>query len=332
MTQFHVKHGHTVKWRDGEDGFTSVHIFDEREIRAIQAALGAQRPLLLLGEPGVGKSQLARAAAEILGWNFCSLTIDAHTEARDLKWSEDLVARLARAQILGALRSVDNDPKDTADWLTASLASVDMKNFVKPGPLWWAFNWKTATEQAERADAPIIKSVGDANPGNRTVVLIDEIDKAQSELPNGLLEALGQREFTPSGHGEPVRARDDNWPLVIITSNEERRMPDAFIRRCAVHRIKLPDQRDELMPFLIERGAKHFPGLDEEILKIAAEMTVDDRFTCRDNRLFPLPGQAEYLDLLRAISADGKASTATARENLENLRPFFLRKHVNFPR
>lgn len=332
MTQFHVAPGQDVRWGDGKQGFAAVHVFDELEIRAIEAALGAQRPLLLLGEPGVGKSQLARAAAEILGWNFCSLTVDAHTEARDLKWSEDLVARLAKAQILGALRSVDDDAKDNAAWLSASLASVDMKNFVRPGPLWWAFDWESASKQAERANAPIMKNVGDANPKNRTVVLIDEIDKAQSELPNGLLEALGQREFTPTGYGEPVRAQDDNWPLVILTSNEERRMPDAFIRRCVVHRIRMPETPDHIIAFLIDRGAKHFSDLDQDTLKIAAEMTVADRQTCKDNRLFPLPGQAEYLDLLRAFVSDDTPADSSASERLKSLQPFFLHKHADFPR
>jgi len=139
-------------------------------------------------------------------------------------------------------------------------------------------------------------------------MLIDEIDKAESDVPNGLLEALGYRQFTPQGWDRPVKLSEDTEPpLIIITTNEERILPDAFIRRCFVLPLALPTDDAELVEYLVRRGEAHFPDAkkikvsDKPLPTAAAELLAADRRTAIANQSTPLPGQAEYLDLLRAI-------------------------------
>ena len=131
-------------------------------------------------------------------------------------------------------------------------------NYVRPGPLWWAFDWEDACEQANRTRTPFPSCDPPADPRNGCVVLIDEIDKAESDVPNGLLEALGSGRFTPLGQTEPVEVRGEP-PLVVITTNEERVLPNAFLRRCLVLELKLPEDDSGLIAHLIARAAVHFP-------------------------------------------------------------------------
>ncbi len=172
-----------------------IHQFRARDIHAINAAIAAGRPLLVRGEPGVGKSQLARAAAKALGRAFVKHVVDAHTESRDLMWTFDAVRRLAEAQLAGALRA------DVA----AARRELATKRFLHPGPLWWAFDWQSADRQARVAGAKAPAQRDGGSWENGSVLLLDEIDKAEAEVPNGLLDALGAREFTPLGWGAPVR-------------------------------------------------------------------------------------------------------------------------------
>ena len=308
---------------DAESGPADrVHLLGVPEIHAINAAIAAGRPLLVRGEPGVGKSQLARAAAKELGRAFVHHVVDSHTEARDLLWTFDAVMRLAEAQLAGAIG-------DTAGGARAALA-VD--RYLHPGPLWWVFDWAGA--EAQRAHVggagPAQQDRGDWKKG--CVLLIDEIDKAESEVPNGLLEALGAREFTPLGRSAPVRATGIP-PLVVITTNEERALPDAFLRRCLVLRLGLSEDKTALIDFLIERGRAHFgaagaAGADEAVLRRAAEMLFDDRQTATAAQIRPRPGQAEYLDLLRAVLGlePGKPDAQLAL--LGTVADYTLRKHA----
>ncbi len=292
------------------------HLFEDRELDAINAALAAGRPLLVRGEPGSGKSQLARAAAQALGRAFVAKVIDARTESRDLLWTFDAVRRLADAQVLAA-----RGAKDAA----AVAEALQEMRYVTPGPLWWAFDWQSATAPAEgiEVEAPPVADGASADRG--VVVLLDELDKADSSVPNGLLDALGQ-----GGFDGPARLRVECGavpPLVVVTTNEERSLPDAFLRRCLVLQLRLPRGRDALMEWLKRRGRAHFADdeLSNKVLARAAKMLAQDRERLLRQGLTP-PGAAEYLDLLRAVAR----SERTAEEQLELLErvgEFALRKH-----
>lgn len=320
MISIEVKAGEPFEIGESASGIMLWHIFEQDDLDAIRAALLAKRPLLLRGEPGVGKSQLAKAAAKALKRSFHSFVVDSRTEARDLKWQEDIVARLADAQLVGGLRD-----DETAQQLRKNL---DLKNYVTPGPLWWGFNWKTAQERAELTNAEIHQRSLSQDDDQGVVVLIDEIDKGGSEVPNGLLEALGSREFKPTGQDEAVTAVGA-WPLIVITTNEERRLPNAFLRRCVVHDMSLPNTETAFINYLVERGRAYYPSSkdEEKLLEEAAEQTWKDRQDCEKQRLKPLPGQAEYLDLLRAVFSEDADPNETPKCRLNTLAPYFLRKH-----
>jgi len=291
-----------------------VHLLQAREIHAVNAAIAAGRPLLVRGEPGVGKTQLARAAAKALGRAIVKQVIDSHTESRDLMWSFDAVKRLAEAQLAGALR----------DDVAKARDDLAVEHFLHPGPLWWAFDWVDAEAQAAlaRAERPPQADGGDWRQG--CVLLLDEIDKAEADVPNGLLEALGAREFTPVGHHGPVRATGAP-PLVIITTNEERALPDAFLRRCLVLHLNLPETEAELTKFLVARGRAHFPKASLQLLRAAADLLNVDRRAAIHHQIRPYPGQAEYLDLLRAVLGLARG-TRDQMAMLSVIREYTLRK------
>jgi MoxR-like ATPase len=292
------------------------HEFDERSISAVNAALAARRPLLVRGEPGLGKTQLAEAVAHVLKRAFYSFVVDARTESRDLLWHFDSVLRLAEAQLCQALGSKAQDIRE----------HLAVKNFVRPGPLWWAFDSQSAREARTDGSSPLNTS-NQRNQRNGWVVLIDEIDKAESDVPNGLLEALGSGEFTPSGWDSPITIRGEP-PLVIITTNEERVLPDAFLRRCLVLHLEFPERQAERIAFLTRRGRAHFgeqtsPGLLEE----AAQQLLRDRNVAETEQLTPLPGQAEYLDLLRAVLTLEPNDPDKQKQLLLSISRFALQKH-----
>lgn len=289
---------------DKEDGYTlpleqlgvipqAAHVFEGKSIHALNAALAARRPLLVCGEPGTGKSQLARAAAQELRRTYIPFVVDSRTEARDLLWRFDAVARLTKAQTLGALGAKEEEIRQ----------QLETSNFVHPGPLWWAFNWQSALDRAKKVSGRQHESpfpqADDADPERGCVVLIDEIDKAESDVPNGLLEALGAGQFQPEGQSRPVAAQG-RPPLVLITSNGERALPDAFLRRCLVLFLELPSGKG-FAELMVVRGKSHFPDLADPVLSRAAEIVGQDREAAKGEQVGPIPGQAEYLDLLRAV-------------------------------
>jgi MoxR-like ATPase len=269
----------------------AVHVFDDKSANAVRMAIAAERPLLVRGEPGVGKSQLARAAAHVLGRLFVSEVVHARSEPQDLQWRFDAVARLGEAQALSAAGAgVDVQ------------AALDPSRFLSPGVLWWTFDWESARRQHARCRhperAPEVPAGWTADKG--AVLLIDEIDKAEADLPNGLLETLGNGAFTVPYRNQPVRHAIGPPPLVVITTNEERELPGAFVRRCLVLHLALPAEEKECIAFLMQRGAQHFPGIAESVRKRAADQLWRDRQDARRLGLTP-PGQAEYLDILRAL-------------------------------
>ncbi|MGP0063361.1 MAG: AAA family ATPase [Isosphaeraceae bacterium] len=302
------------------------HLFDAESALAIRAALAARRPLLVRGEPGVGKTQLAAAAAHVLRRPLVTKVVDSRTESRDLLWEFDAIMRLADAQIAAAFFSEKDSPNKSGEELRTRLA---VGNYVRPGPLWWAFDWDDANQQAERTRTQVPLHDSLADPRNGCVVLIDEIDKAESDVPNGLLEALGSGRFTPFGQTRPVEVRGEP-PLVVITTNEERVLPNAFLRRCLVLELKLPGDGPGLIEHLVARAAVHFPARAEgskALFRKAAELLVVDRRTARERNATPLPGQAEYLDLLRAVFHLEPDSVAAQEKLLESVSQYAVRKY-----
>lgn len=345
------------------DGLTFNHLLDSSARDAIYGAIAANRPLLVRGEPGLGKSQLALAASAMLNRPYKSFTIDLHTEARDLLYSFDAVRRLAEAQVAAQLYK-------TADEIRTS---IDVTRFVNPGPLWWAINWKSANEQhklfrqTQDDEIPVFANPNTPTPSwNKSggmVILIDEIDKADPSLPNGLLEVLGSHQFTPVGASKPVlRDEDSKPPLIVITTNRERAMPSAFLRRCLVLDLKLPTYQviknddasassngkeskgyNPFIEYFVMLGKAHFESeMPEDVYREVAEILHEDRTQAQRSQTGTIPGPAEYIDLLRAMVdwTEWKTNTGSlqATDSIGHYqqlcqrlkRYFFTNKHQEF--
>nr|VFJ95884.1 MAG: MoxR-like ATPase [Candidatus Kentron sp. LFY] len=324
--------GHVEKLAPIGNTPAAVHVFDEAQIEAIDAALATSRPLLVRGETGIGKSQLARAAAKALGRAYIPFVVTSHTEARDLLWRFDAVSRLAHAQLGAALGS-------NKEVLVRELA---LRNFIAPGPLWWAFDWHGARMQAKKyqpashadgetggAETRLTPQQPDGGkPEAGAVVLLDEIDKAELDVPNGLLEALGERSFLPEGFVERVCVTGAP-PLILITTNEERAMPDAFLRRCLVLHLGLPDvsrERAAFQALLVRRGKQHLPDLDPEVIREAARQVADDRIEAQSEHQRPLPGQAEFIDLLHAVNELAPDDPEMQKKKLKDIACYVVGK------
>lgn len=308
------------------------HVLEDKEINAVNAALTVNRPLLIWGEPGIGKSQLARAVASKLQRPFFHFVTDARTESRDLLWQFDAVKRLADAQIRSTQHAEPPDQNDEKNQNKTTDDYLAIENYIVPGKLWWALNWQSAQSVAEKSGHAVPETQG-YDHNNGVVLLIDEIDKADSDVPNGLLEALGSSRFQPQGMDQPVACNAKVKPLVMITTNEERSLPDAFLRRCLSLHLQFPEQIDKQHTYLIERAQQNssfYPLLSQEIFEQAAKMLVDDRQQAKNNYLYPLPGQAEFFDLLRGLQNHSQASSTSADELIELLRPFIFQKHAGF--
>lgn len=219
---------------------------------SVNAAIALERPLLVKGEPGTGKTELARQVAKALGMDLIEWHIKSTTRAAQGLYEYDAVSRLRDSQ-LGDERV------------------HDVKNYIRKGKLWQAF------------DAP-----------EKVVLLIDEVDKADIEFPNDLLQELDRMEFHVYETGETIRAR--HRPVVIITSNNEKDLPDAFLRRCFFHYIRFPDE-DTLRAIV----AVHFPGLKPALLSAALRAFFELRET---PGLKKKPSTSEMLDWLRLLVAE----------------------------
>ncbi len=289
------------------------HQWSAAEIDALTLAYAARRPLLVRGEPGTGKTQLARAAAEALDWRLHAETIHPRFEPPELLARFDAVRRLADAQA------------------GAGAELADPTRYWRPGVLWKAFGWQSA-QPFLAADERSIDPVAPAGH----VVLIDEIDKADSDLPNSLLEVLAQRSFRVEPLAQPIGGPDATPPLIVITTNEERELPAAFLRRCIVL-TQQPDPAMSYRDWLVRRGAAHFAELPTArpprveliatlILEQAAEQLVSDRQQVSQLNL-PPPGLAEYLDLLYALHELFPGQTGAQRQWLGRLSAYGYLKH-----
>jgi MoxR-like ATPase len=219
---------------------------------AVNAAIALERPLLVKGEPGTGKTELARQVATALGLPLLEWHVKSTTKAAQGLYEYDAVSRLRDSQ-LGDARV------------------HDVRNYIRPGPLWRAF----AAE-------------------GRTVLLIDEIDKADIEFPNDLLQELDRMEFHVYETAETIRARQR--PIVVITSNNEKELPDAFLRRCFFHYIRFPDA--ETLERIV---AVHFPGIKPALVRTALTQFFEIRET---PGLKKKPSTSEVLDWLKLLLAE----------------------------
>jgi len=316
---------------DAHDSWPKAdHLFDEESVWAVQTALSIGRPLLLRGEPGIGKSQLARAVAAVLDVPFLYHVVDERCERDDLLYTYDAVARLAEAQV-AALTA--REPG--VDWR----AELDECHFIRPGVLWWAFNWSDAAERAEKFhqrlrrkwSPPKAPSNWPAAASTRAcgpVVLIDEIDKADPSVPNGLLECLGNEGFHTAQLGHSVHLSDDGKPpMIILTTNEERELPSAFLRRCLVLHLRFPKDNDKAIAFLVNRATalRKTTNVSKSVCEKVAECIVADRSEARARTA--LPGAAEYLELLRALHRHAPNDEPAQIQRLQQIKAFVLAKH-----
>lgn len=276
------------------------HLFEKESVYAVKAALATCRPLLVRGEPGTGKSQLARAAAVVLKRPLLYEVITARTEATDLLYCFDMVARLGEAQVQ-ATTAKNNE--------SVVRENLKPQKFISPGKIWWALNWQEARNQSEFCTIAAPETPKNWKKEYGCVLLIDEIDKADSDLPNALLECFSNRSFQVPYLSKPiVHDARQAAPLVIITTNEERELPAAFLRRCLVLHLKFPGKVDELQKYLKDRAEAHFAKYRKEtdafddVVNEAIKSLIDDREKAKaDATGVAKPGLAEFLDLLDTV-------------------------------
>jgi MoxR-like ATPase len=246
-----TKLDHTAKGSTGMQRFegTETYVATQDLQVAVNAAIALERPLLIKGEPGTGKTILAHEVAGALGLDLITWHIKSTSKAVQGLYEYDAVSRLRDGQ-LGDERV------------------HDIANYIKPGKLWEAFE----------AEA-------------RPVLLIDEVDKADIEFPNDLLLELDRMEFFVYETRRTIRARQR--PIVVITSNNEKELPDAFLRRCFFHYIRFPDR--ETMQKIVD---VHFPGLKQDLLHEALTIFFDIR---QVPGMKKKPSTSELLDWLKLL-------------------------------
>ncbi len=231
---------------------TDKYVATEDLMVAVNAALTLQRPLLIKGEPGTGKTVLAEEVARALNKPLIEWHIKSTTKAHQGLYEYDAVSRLRDSQL--------GDEK-----------VKDIRNYIRRGKLWEAFS-------------------ADSSP----ILLIDEIDKADIEFPNDLLQELDRMEFFVYETGEMIKA--EHRPLVIITSNNEKELPDAFLRRCFFHYIKFPDH--DTMNQIID---VHYPDIQKSLVREALTLFYDIRDV---PGLKKKPSTSELLDWLKLLMVE----------------------------
>ncbi|WP_414473793.1 AAA family ATPase [Microvirga sp. M2] len=248
---------------------TESYVATEDLTVAVNAAITLERPLLVKGEPGTGKSVLAEEIARSLNAPLLTWHIKSTTKAQQGLYEYDAVSRLRDSQL--------GDPRVS-----------DIRHYIKRGKLWEAFQSET-----------------------RPVLLIDEIDKADIEFPNDLLLELDRMEFFVYETGETVRAA--RRPIVIITSNNEKELPDAFLRRCFFHYIKFPDA--DTMARIVE---VHYPGIKHRLVEEALKIFFEVREV---PGLRKKPSTSELLDWLKLLLSEDVGPESLRERDTRKLIP-----------
>ena len=241
---------------------TENYITTEDLEMAVNAAINLEKPLLVKGEPGTGKTELAKQVAIKLGLTLFEWNIKSTTKAHQGLYEYDAVSRLRDSQL--------GDKKVN-----------DIKNYIKKGTIWSAFSSE-----------------------EKAVLLIDEIDKADIEFPNDLLHELDKMKFLVYETGEVIYAK--KRPIVIITSNNEKELPDAFLRRCFFHYIQFPDH--ETLKKIIN---VHFPDIKKNLLQSALEIFFDIREV---PGLKKKPSTSEILDWIKLLLVEDISVTDLKKE------------------
>ena len=248
---------------------SSTYVSTEDLTLAVNAAITLQRPLLIKGEPGTGKTKLAEEVASAMGMELLEWHVKSTTKAQQGLYEYDAVSRLRDSQL--------GDPR-----------VKDIANYIVKGTLW----------QALVSDKPV-------------VLLIDEVDKADIEFPNDLLRELDRMEFYVYETQQLIKAK--HRPLVIITSNNEKELPDAFLRRCFFHYIRFPDA--DTMAQIVE---VHFPGIKKQLLSQA----LNAFFEIRDvPGLKKKPTTSELLDWLKLLMAEDIPPEALHSQDTHKIVP-----------
>lgn len=273
---------------DARDGL--VYIASDEIRTALKVAMLTDRPLLLGGPPGCGKSSLASYIARNLDARYLEYTVTDDARPTDISWRFDAVRRLGDAQ---------------AQRLDPSGGTASIAPYIEPGPLWWAINPESARKHGlpGQADANLMLRPPDLIEGYQpegagTVLLIDEIDKADAAFCNGILVPVGSRRIPIPQLNITVSPASSlpGWsPLTIITTNNERDLPEAFLRRCVVLRLESPDA-DQLQAI----ADRHFPTMTDEVRQLLKEISIEVTNDPYDNGR-PV-STAEFLDLARVAT------------------------------